>query len=97
MVTVAAGLQPDSILTLRDLIIKDTSALRNWSPIVDRIVKKPEDVLRIKALLDKEKYAEAVLQSLQEWYSYGQEREDLLPVFRNQGLQTLACKLIAEV
>lgn len=53
-------------------------------------MKSPSEVLRIKGLIRRGDYAEAVLNSLQVWNAGGKGRPDLLLVLRNLGLNVLA-------
>ena len=78
------------VLRLRDLIIKNQVALQKWSMVVGYIVKSPADEHRIKSLLRKHDYEEAVLQSLRLWNEYGDKGADLLQVLRDGDLNSLS-------
>ena len=73
---------------IRDLVLNDPVAHERWALVVDRVLK-PSDAIQVKKIMDI-KFAEAVLQSLQIWNSYGREHADLIPVLRQYGLNGLA-------
>ena len=89
-----AALSPDKLLALRDIVVQDPLALQKWGRVVDRIVTSPADALRIKLTLNDRSFEEAVLQSLQLFYSLGGSHSELAEVLRSEtiGLNALAGK-----
>ena len=75
---------------IRNKITEDPNAVKTWEKIVGEIISLPADKLRIESELKAGNYEEAILQTIQIWHQYWNERPDLLNVFRNHGLHDLA-------
>jgi hypothetical protein len=86
-----------TLVAIRDIVLaEDDFTLGRWSQVVDTIVG-PVDIgakRRIKDLLHKHEYGEAILSSLEIWYQFGDGRPDLLLALRTLGLIQLAGKSI---
>ena len=80
----------NNLVSLRNLVVHDPTALQKWGTLVDHIVQLPEDKQRINDLLDKGTYERAVLDSIRLWDGLGDDRADLIKVFRDHGLNSLA-------
>ena len=73
---------------VRNLVCSDPDALLKWGLVVDDVVLSADDARRIKNLLGKGAYGEAILQTIQLCSC------DLVPVLRRRWLNSLAGKAI---
>ena len=72
---------------IRDVIVTDVVALKKWSVVLDHLLSSEVDIVRIKDMLEKNRYAEAVLETLQ---FTNCDLDHVLEVLRSQRLNSLA-------
>lgn len=79
----------EDAVPIRDLVTKDRNAVESWPLILPQIIAYIPDENRITTLINAGRIEEAVLQSLLIWTAKGKDPDELLNVFRNQGLHAL--------
>jgi hypothetical protein len=85
-------MEQELITAIRDLVAGDPNALDKWSIVLDNMGIPVTDVRRIKNLMRRDEYHEAILQSLNIWWERNQSLADLPPLLRQCHLNALASK-----